>query len=215
MAVLVTKEAPDFTATALLPDGTFKADFKLSAYRGKKVVLFFYPLDFTFVCPSELLAFHNRGKEFAKRDTQVIGCSVDSHFTHLAWSNTPVAQGGIGKLGYPLVADLSKTIAAKYDVLVGNKTVTDKDGLEHNVLGGAVALRGSFLIDEKGIVRHQVVNDLPLGRNIDEMLRMIDALEFHTKNGEVCPANWTSGKQAMKPTAEGVASYLKEHATAL
>ncbi len=216
MAVLVTKPAPDFTATALMPDGSFKADFKLSDYKGKKkVVLFFYPLDFTFVCPSELLAFHNRIKEFEKRGTQVVGCSVDSHFTHLAWSNTKVEQGGIGKLGYPLVADLNKTIAAKYDVLLGNACFTDKDGNTRCELGGGVALRGSFLIDENGVVRHQVVNDLPLGRNIDEMLRMVDALDFHTKNGEVCPANWSSGKAGMKPTAAGVATYLKDHAAAL
>ena len=215
MSVLVTKEAPDFTATALMPDGSFKNDFKLSDFRGKKVALFFYPLDFTFVCPSELIAFHNKTNEFKKRDCQVIGCSIDSHFTHLAWSNTPVEQGGIGKVSYPLVADLNKTISAKYDVLVGGKTFTDRDGKEHFELGGAVALRGSFLIDEKGIVRHQLVNDLPLGRNIDEMLRMVDALDFHTKNGEVCPANWTAGKKAMKASKEGVASYLKDHAAAL
>jgi peroxiredoxin (alkyl hydroperoxide reductase subunit C) len=215
MAVLVTKEAPDFTATALMPDGSFKNDFKLSDYRGKNVVFFFYPLDFTFVCPSEIIAFHNRADEFKSRNTQVIGCSVDSHFTHLAWSNTPVDKGGIGQLSYPLVADLNKTISAKYDVLLGNKTFTDKDGHEHHELGGGVALRGSFLIDGKGIVRHQVVNDLPLGRNIDEMLRMIDALDFHTKNGEVCPAGWNKGKKGMKASKEGVASYLKENAAAL
>ena len=215
MAVLVTKEAPDFTATALMPDGSFKSDFKLSALRGQKVVLFFYPLDFTFVCPSELLAFHNRVKEFASRKTQVVGCSVDSHFTHLAWSNTPVDKGGIGQLSYPLVADLNKTNAAKYDVLIGNKTFTDREGHDHYELGGAVALRGSFLIDEQGVVRHQVVNDLPLGRNIDEMLRMVDALDFNKQHGEVCPAGWTKGKQGMKPSKEGVASYLKDHAAAL
>jgi peroxiredoxin (alkyl hydroperoxide reductase subunit C) len=153
--------------------------------------------------------------EFNSRNTVVIGCSVDSHFTHLAWSQTQVEAGGIGKLGYPLVADLNKTIAANYDVLLGNKHFVDNDGNTHCELGGAVALRGSFLIDEKGMVRHQVVNDLPLGRNIDEMLRMIDALDFHTQHGEVCPANWSAGKEGMKPTKEGVASYLKEHATAL
>ena len=196
MAVLVTREAPDFTATALMPDGSFKADFKLSALRGQKVVLFFYPLDFTFVCPSELLAFHNRIKEFQGRKTQVVGCSVDSQFTHLAWTNTPVEQGGVGKLSYPLVADLSKNVARAYDVL----------------LNEAVALRGSFLIDEQGVVRHQVVNDLPLGRNIDEMIRMIDALDFHKQQGEVCPANWTKGKSGMKPTKEGVAAYMAANA---
>jgi peroxiredoxin (alkyl hydroperoxide reductase subunit C) len=199
MAVLVTKEAPDFTATALMPDGSFKSDFKLSALRGQKVVLFFYPLDFTFVCPSELLAFHNRIKEFQGRKTQVVGCSVDSQFTHLAWTNTSVEQGGIGKLGYPLVADLNKNIARTYDVL----------------LNDAVALRGSFLIDEQGVVRHQVVNDLPLGRNIDEMIRMVDALDFHKQHGEVCPAGWSKGKQGMKPSKEGVASYLAANASKL
>ena len=199
MAVLVTKEAPDFTATALMPDGSFKSDFKLSALRGQKVVLFFYPLDFTFVCPSELLAFHNRIKEFQSRKTQVVGCSVDSQFTHLAWTNTSVEQGGIGKLGYPLVADLNKNIARTYDVL----------------LNDAVALRGSFLIDEQGVVRHQVVNDLPLGRNIDEMIRMVDALDFHKQHGEVCPAGWSKGKQGMKPSKEGVASYLAANAAKL
>jgi len=199
MAVLVTREAPDFTATALMPDGSFKADFKLSALRGQKVVLFFYPLDFTFVCPSELVAFHNRIKDFQGRKTQVVGCSVDSQFTHLAWTNTPVEQGGVGKLAYPLVADLNKNIARAYDVL----------------LNEAVALRGSFLIDEQGVVRHQVVNDLPLGRNIEEMIRMIDALDFHKQHGEVCPANWTKGKSGMKPTKEGVASYLAANAKQL
>ena len=199
MAVLVTKEAPDFTATALMPDGSFKSDFKLSALRGQKVVLFFYPLDFTFVCPSELLAFHNRIKEFQGRKTQVVGCSVDSQFTHLAWTNTSVEQGGVGKLGYPLVADLNKNIARTYDVL----------------LNDAVALRGSFLIDEQGVVRHQVVNDLPLGRNIDEMIRMVDALDFHKQHGEVCPAGWSKGKQGMKPSKEGVATYLAANAAKL
>ena len=199
MAVLVTKEAPDFTATALMPDGSFKSDFKLSALRGQKVVLFFYPLDFTFVCPSELLAFHNRIKEFQGRKTQVVGCSVDSQFTHLAWTNTSVEQGGIGKLGYPLVADLNKNIARNYDVL----------------LNESVALRGTFLIDEQGVVRHQLVNDLPLGRNIDETLRMVDALDFHKQHGEVCPAGWTKGKQGMKPSAEGVATYLAANAAKL
>ena len=215
MAVLVTKEAPDFTATALMPDGSFKEGFKLSDFRGQNVVLFFYPLDFTFVCPSEIVAFHNRAAEFTKRNTQVIGVSVDSHFTHLAWSNTPVEHGGIGKLSYPLVSDLTKQIAASYDVLIGNTPAFDEDGESVSVLGGSVALRGSFLIDEKGVVRHQVVNDLPLGRNIDEMLRMIDALSFHNSHGEVCPANWSEGKAGMKPNAEGVASYLKENAGSL
>ncbi len=199
MSVLVTKEAPDFTAVASMPDGTFKEEFKLSDFRGQRVVLFFYPLDFTFVCPSELLAFHNRVGEFEKRNTVVIGCSVDSHFTHNAWRDTAPEHGGIGNVNYPLVADINKNIARDYDVL----------------LNESVALRGSFLIDEEGKVRHQVVNDLPLGRNIDEMLRMIDALEFHQKHGDVCPANWSEGKEGMKPTAEGVAEYLATNASAL
>ncbi len=199
MSVLVTKEAPDFTATAVMGDNSFKEDFKLSDYRGKYVVLFFYPLDFTFVCPSEILAFDHRLKEFEDRDVQVIGVSVDSHFTHLAWKKTPVDQGGIGPIRYPLVSDLSKHIAADYDVLFED----------------SVALRGSFLIDKDGVVRHQVVNDLPLGRNIDEMLRMVDALQFHEKHGEVCPAGWQQGKKGMEPTPEGVASYLAEEAESL
>ena len=199
MSVLVTKEAPDFTATAVMGDNSFKEDFKLSDYRGQYVVLFFYPLDFTFVCPSEIIAFDHRLKEFEDRGVQVIGVSVDSHFTHLAWKNTPVEQGGIGQIRYPLVADITKQISADYDVL----------------FDGAVALRGSFLIDKDGVVRHQVVNDLPLGRNIDEMLRMVDALQFHEKHGEVCPANWEKGKKAMEATPEGVASFLAEEADKL
>ncbi len=199
MSVLVTQPAPDFTATAVMGDNSFKEDFKLSDYRGKYVVLFFYPLDFTFVCPSEIIAFDHRLKEFEDRDVQVIGVSVDSHFTHLAWKNTPVEQGGIGQVRYPLVADITKQISADYDVL----------------FDGAVALRGSFLIDKDGVVRHQVVNDLPLGRNIDEMLRMVDALQFHEKHGEVCPAGWEKGKKAMDATPEGVAKFLAEEADGL
>ncbi len=199
MTVLVTKEAPDFTATAVMGDGSFKDDFKLSDYRGKKVVLFFYPLDFTFVCPSELIAFDHRMAEFEERGAQVIGCSIDSHFTHLAWRNTDINNGGIGPVKYPLVADLNKNIARDFDVLFNE----------------AIALRGSFLIDEEGVVHHQVVNDLPLGRNIDEMLRMVDALSFHQSHGEVCPAGWQQGKPGMKGSTEGVAEYLTEHAGAL
>lgn len=199
MSVLVAKEAPDFTATAVMPDNSFNEKFSLSDYRGKYVVLFFYPLDFTFVCPTELLAFDHRLKEFEKRNVQVIGCSVDSHFSHLAWKNTPVDQGGIGNVQYPLVADLTKSIARDYDVL----------------LDDGVALRGSFLIDRDGVVRHQVVNDLPLGRNIDEMLRMVDALQFHEVHGEVCPANWHQGEKGMQATPDGVAAYLAENADKL
>ena len=199
MSVLVAKQAPDFTATAVMPDNSFNEKFSLSDYRGKYVVLFFYPLDFTFVCPTELLAFDHRIPEFEKRNVQVIGCSVDSHFTHLAWKNTPVDQGGIGNVRYPLVADLTKQIARDYDVLL-------EDG---------VALRGSFLIDREGVVRHQVVNDLPLGRNIDELLRMVEALQYTEEHGEVCPAGWQEGAPAMEPTPEGVAKFLAQEADKL
>jgi len=199
MSVLVTKEAPDFTATAVMSDNSFNETFKLSDYRGKYVVLFFYPLDFTFVCPSELIAFDHRIGEFEKRGVQVIGCSVDSHFSHVAWRQTAIENGGIGPVKYPLVADLTKDIARDYDVLFDS----------------AVALRGSFLIDKDGIVRHQVVNDLPLGRNIDEMLRMVDALQFTEEHGEVCPAGWKEGDKGMTATADGVASYLAAEAEKL
>lgn len=200
MSVLVAKPAPDFTATAVMPDGSFDENFTLSSFRGKSyVVLFFYPLDFTFVCPSELIAFDNRIDRFQERNVQVIGCSVDSHFSHHAWRNTPIDQGGIGQVKYPLVADLTKGIARAYDVLVDE----------------SVALRGSFLIDRDGIVRHQVVNDLPLGRNIDEMLRMIDALQFTEEHGEVCPAGWEEGREGMKATSKGVAEYLAKEAAEL
>ncbi len=178
-----------------MPDNSI-AELKLSSYRGKYVVLFFYPLDFTFVCPSELIAFDKALKKFRDRNATVIGVSVDSQFTHLAWRNTPVEKGGIGKVGYPLVADLDKGIARAYDVL----------------LKGGIALRGLFLIDTHGIVRHQLVNDLPLGRSVDEALRVLDALQYTEEHGEVCPANWKQGEEAMKPTAEGVASYLAKHA---
>ncbi len=194
MSVLVTKEAPDFTAQAVLPDNSF-SEITLSSYRGKYVILFFYPLDFTFVCPSEILAFNKAVKTFAKKNTVVLGVSVDSHFSHWAWRQTPVDKGGIGEIGFPLVSDLNKKIARDYDVL----------------LNDAIALRGLFLIDRKGIVRHQVVNDLPLGRNVDEAIRTLDALQFSEEHGEVCPANWKSGDEAMKPTAAGVASYLAKH----
>jgi peroxiredoxin (alkyl hydroperoxide reductase subunit C) len=199
MAVLVGKAAPDFTATAVYGNNEMK-ELKLSDYKGKNyVVLFFYPLDFTFVCPSELIAFDHRLEEFKKRGVQVIGCSIDSQFTHLAWKNTPVDKGGIGQVGYPLVADINHTIAKAYDV----------------ESAGGVAFRGSFLIDKAGNVRHQVVNDLPLGRNVDEMLRMVDALQFTEEHGEVCPAGWNKGKAGMKASPEGVAKYLAENAKAL
>jgi peroxiredoxin (alkyl hydroperoxide reductase subunit C) len=196
MSALVTKEAPDFTAQAVMPDNRF-AELKLSSYRGKYVVLFFYPLDFTFVCPSEIIAFDRKLDAFKERNCEVIGVSVDSHFSHWAWKNTPVNKGGIGGVRYPLVADIKKDIARAYGVLIDE----------------SVALRGLFLIDQQGIVRHAVINDLPLGRNVDEALRMLEALQFTEKHGEVCPANWHAGDDGMKPSSEGVASYLAKHAT--
>ena len=194
MSFLVTKEAPDFTATAVMPNNTFE-EVKLSSFRGKYVVLFFYPLDFTFVCPSEIIEFNRKLDKFKAKDTEVIGVSVDSEFSHWAWKNTPVEKGGIGNVQYPIVADLKKQISRDYGVLIDD----------------AVALRGTFLIDKEGVVRHAVVNDLPLGRNIDEALRMVDALQFTEKHGDVCPANWNEGDEAMKPTADGVADYLAKH----
>jgi len=194
MSVLVTKVAPDFTAQAVMPDNQIK-ELTLSSYRGKYVVLFFYPLDFTFVCPSEILAFNKAVKAFEKKGAVVLGVSVDSQYTHFAWRQTPVEKGGIGEISFPLVADLDKKIARAYDVL----------------LNDAVALRGLFLIDQKGIVRHQLVNDLPIGRNVEEAVRTLDALKFHEEHGDVCPANWKEGEEAMKPTAAGVASYLAKH----
>jgi peroxiredoxin (alkyl hydroperoxide reductase subunit C) len=195
MCVLVTREAPDFTAKAVMPDGSF-ADLKLSSYRGKYVVLFFYPLDFTFVCPTEIVAFDEALSRFKQRNCEVIGVSVDSHYAHWAWRNTPRDRGGIGPIGYPLVADLDKSISQKYSVL----------------LEGGIALRGLFLIDREGIVRHAVINDLPLGRSVDEALRVLEAWQHYEKHGEVCPANWHEGQEALKPTAEGVAKYLAAHA---
>ncbi|MCB1050837.1 MAG: peroxiredoxin [Acidobacteria bacterium] len=203
--MLVTKKAPEFKAVAVMPDNSFK-ELKLSDYKGKKVVLFFYPLDFTFVCPTELLAFDHRIAEFEKRGVQVVGCSIDSQFSHLAWKNTSVDNGGIGNVRYPILADVDKSIARSYEVLVGS----DEAGK-----GGTVALRGSFLIDEEGVVRHAVINDLPLGRNIDEMLRMIDSLNFHQKHGEVCPAGWKDGDTGMKASTSGVAEYLAKNAANL
>ena len=207
--MLVTKPAPDFKAQAVMPDNTFK-EVSLSDYKGKKVVLFFYPLDFTFVWPSELIAFDKRINEFEKRDVQVLGCSVDSHFSHLRWKEMPVEKGGIGNVQYPLIADIDKSIARSYDVLLGvtpASVMTADDELETSV-GGGVALRGSFLIDEHGNVRHEIKNDLPLGRNVDEMLRLLDALDHHNKHGEVCPAGWMKGKTGMNPSDQGMRDYL-------
>lgn len=198
MSVLVTKPAPDFTATAVMPDGSFKKDFKLSDYKGKKqVVLFFYPLDFTFVCPTEIIAFDESVKAFEERGVQVVGVSVDSHFSHWAWRNTERTKGGIGAVKYPLVSDLNKQIARDYDVLMGD----------------SIALRGLFLIDKNGVVRHQVVNDLPLGRSVEEALRMVDALQSFEKNGEVCPANFKKGDMQMKADQAGLEKYAARYAS--
>ena len=183
MSVLVAKPAPDFKAQAVMPDGSFQ-EVSLADYKGKYVLLFFYPLDFTFVCPTEIIAFSDRADEFAKLGVQILGCSIDSHFTHLAWRNTPRAQGGLGDIKYPLIADLNKKIGEAYDVL----------------LPAGICLRGLFLIDKAGVVKHQVVNDLPLGRSVDEALRMVQALQFVETHGEVCPANWQAGARTIKPS---------------
>jgi peroxiredoxin (alkyl hydroperoxide reductase subunit C) len=178
-----------------MPNNDF-AELSLSQYRGKYAILFFYPMDFTFVCPSEIIAFDKALNQFKERNAEVIGVSVDSHFTHLAWKNTPRDKGGIGNVQYPIVSDITKEISRLYGVLFND----------------SVALRGLFLIDKEGIVRHALINDLPLGRDVDEALRVLDALQFTEKHGEVCPANWHQGEEAMKPTTEGVASYLAKHA---
>jgi alkyl hydroperoxide reductase subunit AhpC len=185
MSVLVAQQAPEFKAQAVMPDGQFR-EISLSDYRGKYVVLFFWPLDFTFVCPTEIIAFSDRAQEFADLGVQILGVSIDSHFTHLAWTETPRDQGGIGKTAYPLIADLNKQISRDYDVL----------------LDDGIALRGLFLIDEEGRVRHQVVNDLPLGRSVDEALRMVKALQHFEEHGEVCPANWQEGSRTINPDVE-------------
>jgi len=200
VSVLVGKSAPDFTAPAVMPDNSIDNAFNLKSYlKGSYGWVFFYPLDFTFVCPSEILAHDHRIKAFEERNCKVIGVSVDSHFTHLAWKNTPVKEGGLGNVRFPLVADISKDIGRSYGVLTGP----------------GIAFRGSFLIDKAGNVRHQVVNDLPLGRNVDEALRMVDALQFHEEHGEVCPAGWNKGDQGMKATTAGVAEYLAKNADKL
>lgn len=192
MSVLVTKPAPEFTTEAVMPNGTFQ-QVSLKDFKGKYVVLFFYPLDFTFVCPTEIIAFSEAVDKFEKLGVQVLGCSVDSHFTHLAWTNIPRKEGGLGGIKYPLLSDLDKSIAASYDVL----------------LPGGVALRGLFLIDQQGIVRHQLVNDLPLGRSVDEALRLVQALQFVEKHGEVCPANWHEGDKTMKPDPTGSKEFFE------
>ena len=199
MAVLVGKSAPDFTATAVLGNNEITNITFSNVTKGKYAVVFFYPLDFTFVCPSELIAFDPRLDEFKKRNVEVLGVSIDSQFSHLAWKNTPIDKGGIGKVGYTLVADIKHEIAKAYDV----------------ESEGGVAFRGSFLIDRSGVVQHQVVNNLPLGRNIDEILRMVDALQFTEEHGEVCPAGWSKGKAGMNASPDGVAKYLASHAKEL
>lgn len=200
MTILVGKRAPDFSAPAVLANGEIE-NFNLHDRISQKYgILFFYPLDFTFVCPSELIALNNRIAEFAERNTVIMGISIDSQFTHNAWRNTPVANGGIGKVEYPLIADVNHQICQAY-------------GVEHPT--AHVALRAAFIIDKQGVVRSQIVNDLPLGRNVDELIRLIDALEFHEKHGEVCPANWTKGKTGIKPTTEGIAQYLSDQAANL
>lgn len=194
--MIVTNKAIDFTATAVLGNNQIVEDFNLYKNIGEKgAVVFFYPKDFTFVCPSEIIAFDKRYEEFKSRGIEVIGVSCDNEFTHLAWKNTPVNQGGIGQVKFPLVADMTKDIAKNFDVLFGN----------------AVALRGSFLLDKDGTVRHAVINDLPLGRNIDEMIRMVDTMLFTNEHGEVCPAGWNKGDKGMKADPKGVADYLSEN----
>lgn len=200
MSILVGRKAPDFTAPAVLANGEIGTLHLADVIKNKYGIVFFYPLDFTFVCPSELIALDNRIDEFERRDTVVIGVSIDSQFTHNAWRNTPIAQGGIGQVKYPLVADINHQICQAY-------------GVEHPT--SHVALRGAFIIDKKGEVRSQIINDLPLGRNIDEFLRLLDALDFVEKHGEVCPANWSKGKTAIKPTTKGIADYLADEAKSL
>jgi len=200
MTTLVTQKAPNFTAPAVMGDNSINEEFNLMEYlNGDIGVLFFYPLDFTFVCPSEILAFQNRMAEFKARKAKVVAVSVDSAFSHVAWKNTPINNGGLGQVQFPMVADLTKQISKDYHVLIND----------------AVALRGTFLIDQDGIIQHQVINNLQLGRNVDEALRMVDALVFHQQHGEVCPAGWNKGKKGMVANAQGVASYLKDHAASL
>ncbi len=210
MCTLVGKKAPSFKATAVINGNDIVSDFSLDQFVGNKFVLFFfYPLDFTFVCPTEILAFQQKLNEFEKRNVAVVGCSVDSEFSHWAWLNTEKNNGGIKGVKFPLVADLSKTIAENYGVLAGEYEVNENG--ESSFAGAPVAYRGLFLIDKKGVVRHQLVNDLPLGRSVDEAIRMVDALVHFETYGEVCPANWKEGDDAMTASADGVASYLSKH----
>jgi peroxiredoxin (alkyl hydroperoxide reductase subunit C) len=210
MSVLVGKKAPLFEAEAVVNGGEFVEKFSLEQYIGKKhVVFFFYPLDFTFVCPTEILAFQDYLAEFEKRNVAVVGCSIDSKFSHWAWLNTDKNDGGIKGVKFPLVSDLSKTISENYDVLAGEYDYNDEGEMEFD--GAPVAFRGLFLIDKQGVVRHQVVNDLPLGRSVKEAIRMVDALQFFEENGEVCPADWNKGDDGMTASADGVADYLSKH----
>ncbi len=194
MSTLVSKPAPDFKATAVMPDGTFK-EVKLEDYKGKYLLLFFYPLDFTFVCPTEIIAFSDKVSEFKNRDTEIMGVSVDSQFSHLAWKNTDRKKGGLGDIQYPLLADIDKKVSRDYGVLAE----------------AGIAFRGLFLIDKNGIVQHTLVNNLPLGRNVNEALRMVDALRHHEENGEVCPANWQKGDEGMKPGPKESQPYFEKH----
>ena len=207
MAVLVGKKAPSFSADAVVNGGEFVEGFSLDQYIGKKYVLFFfYPADFTFVCPTEIIAFQESIEEFENRDVAVVGCSVDSKFSHWKWLTTEQKEGGIKGVKYPLVADNALTISENYDVLAGTWDYTEEG--EASFVGVPEAYRGLFLIDKAGVVRHQIVNDMPLGRSVDEALRLIDALQYSEEYGEVCPANWRKGDKAMKETQESVASYL-------
>ncbi|WP_341764022.1 peroxiredoxin [Candidatus Tisiphia endosymbiont of Beris chalybata] len=200
MQVFVGKAAPDFTAKAIMPDNSIESEFNFKNYASDhKVVLFFYPLDFTFVCPSEIIAFNNRLSEFTERNTKLIAISVDSHFSHLAWKNTPYNKGGVGDIQFPMVSDINKTATEHYNIL-------HEEG---------ISLRGTFIIDEKFIVRHLSVNDLPIGRNVDEVLRLIDAIEYNTKHGEVCPAGWNKGDEGINPSHKGIAHYLASNAEKL
>ncbi len=199
MSILVAKEAPDFVAPAVMPNGIIEENFKLSDLRGKYVVLFFWPLDFTFVCPTEIIAHDHRIQQFRDKNVEVVGVSIDSQFTHFAWRNTPINEGGIGPVQFPIVADVKHEITQAF-------------GVEHPA---GVALRASFLIDKDGVVQHQIVNNLPLGRNVDEMLRTVDALQFHEEHGEVCPAGWQKGESGMEPTQDGVSGYLAAHSEGL
>ncbi len=209
MSVLVGKKAPVFSAPAVVRGGEIVEGFSLEQYLGKKyVVFFFYPADFTFVCPTELVAFQDRMKEFDEKNVAVVACSVDSQFSHWKWLQTELNQGGIKGVKYPLVSDLSKTISENYDVLAGNYEYSDEGDV--SFAGTPMAYRGLFLIDKNGIVRHQAVNDMPLGRSVSETLRMVDALQFFEENGEVCPADWHKGDKGMAATQEGVSKYLSK-----